>query len=155
MICRASLETWAEVVSTKTTDSQETEKKLFSDQVGNLTLRGLHKLAEFDVQLFQVLEAGHIFILAKPAIWIKRMGGIAMNGEVKSHFQSLSNLLGSADTEFSYLAAKLSYNVESKRTHGAIIQAITRMKKLKEQLEKEESWFEEQLNEEENKNGQD
>ena len=67
MICRASLETWAEVVSTKTTDSQETEKKLFSDQVGNLTLRGLHKLAEFDVQLFQVLEAGHIFILAKPA----------------------------------------------------------------------------------------
>ena len=121
----------------------------------NLTLRGLHKLAEFDVQLFRVLEAGHIFILAKPAIWIKRMGGIAMNGEVKSHFQSLSNLLGSADTEFSYLAAKLSYNVESKRTHGAIIQAITRMKKLKEQLEKEESWFEEQLNEEENKNGQD
>ena len=46
---------------------KEAEKNLFSDQVGNLTLRGLHKLAEFDVQLFQVLEAGHIFILAKPA----------------------------------------------------------------------------------------
>lgn len=74
-----------------------------------------------------------------------------MNHEVKSHFQNLSNLLGSADTEFSYLAAKLSYDVESKRTHGAIIQAIARMKKLKDQLE-EESWFEEQLKEE-NENG--
>lgn len=77
-----------------------------------------------------------------------------MNNEVKSHFQNLSNLLGSADTEFSYLATKLSYDVESKRTHGAIIRAIARMKKLKEQLEKEESWFEKQLNhEEENENG--
>lgn len=71
-----------------------------------------------------------------------------MNREVKAHFQNLSNLLGAADTEFSYLAAKLSYDVESKRTHGAIVQAIDRMKKLKRQLEQEESWLEEQLKEE-------
>lgn len=76
-----------------------------------------------------------------------------MNREVKAHFQNLSNLLGAADTEFSYLSAKLTYDVESKRTHGAIIQAIARVKKLKEQLEEEEGWFEEQLKEE-NENGQ-
>lgn len=71
-----------------------------------------------------------------------------MNREVKAHFQNISNLLGSADTEFSYLSAKLTYDIESKRTHGAIVQAISRMKKLKEQMEQEEAWFEEQLNEE-------
>ena len=71
-----------------------------------------------------------------------------MNRELKAHFLSLADMLRSADTEFSYLAAKLSYDVESKRTHGAIVQAISRMKKLKEQMEQEEAWFEEQLNEE-------
>lgn len=79
-----------------------------------------------------------------------------MNRELKVHFLNLADMLRSADTEFSYLAAKLSYDVESKRTHGAVIQGIARMKKLKKQLEEEESWFEEHLNhEEENKNGQD
>lgn len=79
-----------------------------------------------------------------------------MNRELKAHFLNLADMLRSADTEFSYLAAKLSYDVESKRTHGAVIRGIARMKKLKEQLEKEEGWFEEKLNhEEENKNGQD
>ncbi len=71
-----------------------------------------------------------------------------MNREVKAHFQNLSTLLGSADTEFSYLSAKLTYDVESKRTHGAIVQAVSRLEKLKEQMEQEEAWFEEQLNEE-------
>lgn len=65
LIRRASLDTWVEVVNTRATE--ESEKKLCSDQVGNLTLRQINKLAEFDVQLFKVLEAGHIFILAKPA----------------------------------------------------------------------------------------
>lgn len=75
---------------------------------------------------------------------------------MKAHFLNLADMLRSADTEFSYLAAKLSYDVESKRTHRAVIQGIARMKKLKEKLEKEAGWFEEQLNhEEENKNGQD
>ena len=79
-----------------------------------------------------------------------------MNRELKAHFLNLADMLRSADTEFSYLAAKLSYDVESKRTHGAVIQGIARMKKLKKQLEEEESWLEERLNhEEENENGQD
>lgn len=71
-----------------------------------------------------------------------------MNRELKAHFLNLADMLRSADTEFSYLAAKLSYDVESKRTHGAVIQGIARMKKLKEKLEKEEGWFNEQLEEE-------
>lgn len=71
-----------------------------------------------------------------------------MNREVKAHFQNISNLLGSADTEFSYLSAKLTYDVESRRTHGAILRAVSRLEKLKEQIEQEERWFEEQLKEE-------
>lgn len=70
-----------------------------------------------------------------------------MNREVKAHFQNMSDLLGSADTEFSYLSAKLTYDVESKRTHGAIVQAVSRLEKLKEQIEQEENWFNEQLQE--------
>lgn len=70
-----------------------------------------------------------------------------MNREVKAHFQNMSDLLGSADTEFSYLSAKLTYDVESKRTHGAIAQAVSRLEKLKEQIEQEENWFNEQLQE--------
>lgn len=71
-----------------------------------------------------------------------------MNREVKAHFQNISNLLRSADTEFSYLSAKLTYDVESRRTHGAILQAVSRLEKLEEQIEQEESWFNEQLEEE-------
>ncbi|WP_289049162.1 hypothetical protein [uncultured Acidaminococcus sp.] len=71
-----------------------------------------------------------------------------MNRELKTHFLNLADMLRSADTEFSYLAAKLSYDVESKRTHGAILQAVSRLEKLKEQIEQEESWFNEQLEEE-------
>lgn len=65
LLRKASMETWAEVVNTRAFD--EEGKKLFSDHIGNLTQRTLDKLAAYDVQLFQVLEAGHIFILAKPA----------------------------------------------------------------------------------------
>jgi hypothetical protein len=49
------------------------------------------------------------------------------------------------------LSAKLTYDVESRRTHGAILQAVSRLEKLEEQIEQieqEESWFNEQLEEE-------
>lgn len=59
--------------------------------------------------------------------------------ELKGRLQNISNELGTAEAEFSYLAVKIKPSSTRSQKHDVLIQALDRISKLRERLKNEEN----------------
>lgn len=58
---------------------------------------------------------------------------------IKTRLQNLSNTLGEGESDFSYMASKLTAADGDARLHDVLIQALDRISKLRERLKNEEN----------------
>lgn len=56
--------------------------------------------------------------------------------KLKVNLQNISNELGTAEAEFSYLSVKLKPSSTRSQKHDALIQALDRISKLRDRLKK-------------------
>ena len=59
--------------------------------------------------------------------------------ELKGRLQKISNELGTAEAEFSYLSVKLKPSSTRSQKHDVLIQALDRISKLRDRLKNEEN----------------
>lgn len=59
--------------------------------------------------------------------------------ELKGRLQNISNELGTAEAEFSYLSVKITPSSNKSQKHDVLIQALDRISHLREKLKNEEN----------------
>lgn len=65
---------------------------------------------------------------------------------IKTRLQNLSNTLGEGESDFSYMASKLTTTDGDARLHDVLIQSLDRISKMREQLKHEEDGMRKELN---------
>lgn len=65
--------------------------------------------------------------------------------KLKVNLQNISNELGTAEAEFSYLSVKLKPSSTRSQKHDVLIQALDRISKLRDRLKNEENAISKEL----------